>query len=411
MNMDAAAPQRNWKRFGIRISGSVLVLALLFLFLPREKLLEALSGFSTGIWLAGVSTYLCLHLIGVAKWRMLINTAGADLSFAQAARCYYYGLFGNTFLPSVVGGDILRAGLAMRMSGSKSAVLTGSVADRTIDSAGLALVAGIGALLIPMALEENSRSIFWGFAVLIVVAGSGMLALVLLLPARRFGFQLRRKWVKVRRAVRSLLKHPGKMLLALISVMVLQTSQVLMNFWLGRLALIQSATFLMWLFVWPLAKLAAMVPLTQGGIGVREAAQGILFVPFGVSVEKAVAAGLIFQAIVISGNLIGGILASLTGRFLPSASGALDTGKAEDRSAHQWGIMGALTLGGALFFSANTLAIAFGTGSVSVEWVSWMTAMPGFEASFTGSWVGLAYGMGPGYLLGRLLPRLSKSFT
>ncbi len=411
MGMDANPPQRNWRRFSIRIGGSLLVLALLFLFLPRDKLLEALSGFSTEIWLAGVSTYLCLHLIGVAKWRMLINAAGADLSFTQVARCYYYGLFGNTFLPSVVGGDILRAGLAMSMSRSKSAVLMGSVVDRTIDSIGLALVAGIGALLIPMALDESSRSIFWGFTILIAVAGTVLLVLLFMLPARRFGFRIRRKLVKVRLAVRLLLKRPGRMLLALISVMVLQTSQVLMNFWLGRLAMIQQATFLMWIFVWPLAKLAAMVPLTQGGIGVREAAQGILFVPFGVSMEKAVAAGLIFQAIVISGNLFGGMVATLMGRFTPSASGGVRTGESEPRSAHQWGVFCAFVSGGVLFFCANALAIAFGTGSVGVEWVSWMTAMPGFEASFTGSWVGLAYGMGPGYLLGRLLPRLSKSFT
>jgi hypothetical protein len=193
--------------------------------------------------------------------------------------------------------------------------------------------------------------------------------------------------------------------------MVLQTSQVLMNFWLGRLAMIQQATFLMWLFVWPLAKLAAMVPLTQGGIGVREAAQGILFVPFGISMEKAVAAGLIFQAIVISGNLFGGIVATLMGRFTSSASGGVRTGKSGPRSAHQWGVYCAFVSGGILFFCANALAIAFGTGSVGVEWVNWMTPLPGYEASFAGSFLGLVYGIGPGYLLGRLLYQLSKSLT
>lgn len=405
MIKDTGAPQQNWKRFSIRIGGSVLVLALLFLFLPREKLIEALSGFSTGIWAAGVSTYLCLHLIGVAKWRMLINAAGAGLSFAQAARCYYYGLFGNTFLPSVVGGDILRAGLAMKMSRSRSAVLMGSVVDRTVDSIGLAVVAGVGALLVPMALAENSRSIFWGFVVLIVAAGAGMLVLLFALPARRFGFHFRRKLVKVRQAVRALAKRPGKVLVALISVMVLQTSQVVMNVWLGALAMIQNATFLMWLFVWPLAKLAAMVPLTQGGIGVREAAQGVLFVPFGVSMEKAVATGLIFQAIVISGNLFGGLLATLIARLAPSAA-LVEVDAVAPRSAHRRGILGAFIIGGVLFFGANTLAVAYGTGSIGVVWVDWMTPLPGFSASFAGSCVGFAYGAGAGYLLGRLGGRL-----
>ena len=393
-----SAQPRNWKPFILRVGGSVLVLAMLFIFLPREQLLDALSGFSSGIWLSGVSCYLCLHLIGVAKWRMLINAAGAGLSFAHAARCYYYGLFGNTFLPSVVGGDILRAGLAMKMSRSGSAVVMGSLVDRSIDSMGLALVAGVGALLIPTALDENSRNIFWGFALLIAVAGTGLLLLLFTLPARRFPFRLRRILVKVRLTVRSLLKNPAKMIVALLSAMLLQTSQVVMNFWLGRLALIQHATFLMWLFVWPLAKLAAMVPLTQGGIGVREAAQGVLFAPFGVSFEKAVATGLIFQAIVISGNLLGGVIATLIGRFAASPSPLAGDHHAARRENHR-GSTVALLIGGVLFFVANTLGIAHGTGSVGDAWVSWMSLIPGYGASFSGSLVGVAYGAIPAFLI------------
>lgn len=398
-NSVEAAP-RDWRRFFLRIGAGVLILALLFAFLPREQLLAALRGFSVEIWLAGVSVYLCLHLIGVAKWRMLINAAGAPLEFAQAARAYYYGLFGNTFLPSVVGGDIVRAGLAMKMSRPRSAVLLGSLADRLIDSLGLAVVAGAGALLVPMVLDPHSRGIFRGLAVFVAAMIAGLALLWFALPARRFSYRLRRKLVRVRQAVSALLGQPGKMLIALASAVVLQTSLVVMNLWLGRLASIRNATFLAWLFVWPLAKLAAMLPLTQGGIGVREAAQGVLFAPFGVSMEKAVAVGLIFQAIVITGNLLGGVVAALIGRFVPSAAFARE---APARSARQAGISAALLLGGTLFFCANVLAIAWGTGSVGEEWVSWMAFLPGYGASFGAAWAGFAWGAGFGYLAGRLV--------
>ena len=50
----------------------------------------------------------------MAKWRLLVNAAGGGLSFRTAARAYYMGLFGNTFLPSIVGGDVVRAGVALR---------------------------------------------------------------------------------------------------------------------------------------------------------------------------------------------------------------------------------------------------------------------------------------------------------
>jgi uncharacterized protein (TIRG00374 family) len=399
------APQRNWKRFSLRIGGSVLVVALLFFFLPRDQLFAALSRFSAGIWLAGVSIYLCLHLIGVAKWRMLINAAGAGIGFAHAARCYYYGLFGNTFLPSVIGGDIVRAGLAMKISRARGAVLMGSIADRAVDSAGLALLAGTGALFLPMALDEDSTSIFWGLAALVLTACVAMGVLFFALPARRFPFRARRRLVKARFAVRSLMKHPARFFLALGLALVQQTANVIMNLWLGRLALIQNATFLMWLFVWPLAKLAATVPLTQGGIGVREAAQGMLFLPLGVSIEKAVATGLIFQAIVIGGNLLAGGLAATLGRFAsPIHSG---TDSAAQKSAHRRGIASAFFAGGLMFFAANTLAIAHGTGFAGAAWVNWMTPVPGLDASFAGSLAGFLYGAVTGYPLGRLLGKLT----
>ena len=401
-------PKRNLNRFIIRIGGSVLVLALLFTLLPRDELVSALSGFSTGIWLAGVSTYLCLHLIGVAKWRMLINTAGAGLTFPQAIRCYYYGLFGNTFLPSVVGGDLIRAGLALKMCKSKSGVLMGSLVDRTIDSIGLAFVAGIGALLIPMALDAGSRNIFRGFAILIAAAGIGTSILLYLLPARRFPFKFRRKMVKIRNAIRALLKRPARVFIAFTAVIVLQTAQVVMNLWLGRLTMILKATFLMWLFVWPLAKLAAMVPLTQGGIGVREAAQGALFLPFGVSVEKAVATGLIFQAIIISGNLFGGLIATLLGRFVPSAEARIHEHSQLSGSAYQKNAAFAFIIGGVFFFIANTLAIAYGTGAVDDQWVLWMSMLPGYSATFTGSLAGFAYGATLGYVIGYINGKLAS---
>lgn len=397
--------KRNWKGFLIRIFGSALVLALLYYFLPRDKLLLALETFSIEIWMAGVSCYLCLHLIGVAKWRMLINAAGGDLSFPQAVRCYYYGLFGNTFLPSVIGGDLIRAGLAFKLTRSKSAVVMGGLVDRTIDSLGLALVAGIGVMLIPMSLDENSRNIFWGFAAGLLLVSVLLLLIILFFPIRRLPYKWRRKWVKVIHSARKLVKSWKKIFIALFAVTLLQTLQVVMNFWLGLLALISNANFFTWLFVWPVAKLSAMAPLTQGGIGVREAVQGTLFLPFGVSMEKAVATGLMFQAIIICGNLLGGLLAMIMGRVssLPTSES-----KNKKENSKQWVFRGALSLGLLMFFIANTLMIAWGAGALSGQWLEWMNWIPGYGIDFKASAVGLLYGMISGGILAWLLYHINR---
>ncbi len=63
--------------------------------------------------------------------------------------------------------------------------------------------------------------------------------------------------------------------------------------------------------------------MTQGGIGVREAALAALFAPFGVPAVLAVAVSLVFQVVVISGGLVGGLLSLLLrGRETPRTGAA-----------------------------------------------------------------------------------------
>jgi len=91
-------------------------------------------------------------------------------------------------------------------------------------------------------------------------------------------------------------------------------SQIALTFWLG-IACGMHASFGVWLFAWPLAKISALLPLTQGGIGVREAALVGLMVPFGIPGALTAAAGLMFEAISTIGSLLGGIVAFVVGRI------------------------------------------------------------------------------------------------
>ena len=319
----AGAPEARrppWRHPAVRILGSAAILGLLFTVLPFGELLAALRRVPRMVWPAALLIYMCLHLIGVVKWRLLINAAGAGLSLPQAARCYYWGLFGNTFLPSIVGGDVVRAGMAFRLVRSKSALLLGSLIDRLLDIVGLAFVAGIGALLSPRALDPQSRRIFLGLFALLALGGIGALVALAMVPMRRVPFRIRRKLVLVRRAVRATAARPSTLVAAFLLGATLQSLLVVLNWWLGIVCGIDIPVYV-WLFVWPLAKISGLLPVTQGGIGVREAAQATLFAPFGVSAVLAVAVGLIFEAVIIAGGLLGGLVAIVLGR-LDRASGA-----------------------------------------------------------------------------------------
>jgi len=77
----------------------------------------------------------------------------------------------------------------------------------------------------------------------------------------------------------------------------------------------------LWLFAWPLAKLAALLPLTQGGIGVREAALVALLTPFGAAGHLVLAAGLVWEGVIVAGGLLSGGAAFLLRRAASSRPG------------------------------------------------------------------------------------------
>jgi len=254
------------------------------------------------------------HCIGVTKWRLMVNVAGSGMSWLQSARCYFAGLFGSLFLPSLIGGDLVRAGIALRIGRSKAAVFLGSVVDRGIDLVALALLAAAGALLVPGWFDPKHRRIFLLLASLTVLGIAVVLAVVAFLPVRRFSFRMRRRFVRLRMAARKMTSRPGAMVTAQTLAVSAQIIFIVLNITLAEACRLH-LPFRVWLFAWPLAKLSAAIPITQGGIGVREAALAALLLPFGAPAVLSVSAGIAWEAIVISGAILAGLTSLVISRF------------------------------------------------------------------------------------------------
>lgn len=69
-----------------------------------------------------------------------------------------------------------------------------------------------------------------------------------------------------------------------------------------------------WFFAWSVSKLLAVLPISAGGLGVREASLAALLSPFGAPAERVVAVGLVWQSILLAGGLLGGLLLMLLSR-------------------------------------------------------------------------------------------------
>ncbi|HET8966349.1 MAG TPA: lysylphosphatidylglycerol synthase transmembrane domain-containing protein [Candidatus Acidoferrum sp.] len=302
---------RVWFVTIFRWGAALAVLAILFHFLPVAPLRAALARVPPIRFAIVLVLYLCAHMVGIFKWRMVVNTAGSQLDLSTSAQCYLGGLFGTLFLPSIIGGDVVRLAVGLRRSPRPAAVLAGNVVDRFIDVAAQATLVFLGLILLPGSLPQQFAALARKILLVGVLLAAAVLILLIrlrkpLLSGRSHRF--RRRLARFRHAFRSVQRQPQVLIFGWVLGLLIQATFILLN----ALLAISCGLFLpfrVWLFAWPLAKLAALLPLTQGGMGIREAVLVALLLPFGAPSSLTLASGLIWEGIIIAGGLIAGAVA------------------------------------------------------------------------------------------------------
>jgi len=125
--------------------------------------------------------------------------------------------------------------------------------------------------------------------------------------------RFRRRLARLRHALRSVARRPQVLLYGWAAGVFIQATFLILTARLAAACGLE-LPLRVWLFAWPLAKLAAVLPLTQGGIGVREAALVALLAPFGAASHLVLAAGLVWESIILAGGVIAGGVAILLRR-------------------------------------------------------------------------------------------------
>jgi uncharacterized protein (TIRG00374 family) len=248
------------------------------------------------------------------RWFVVLRTGGVQVSYGAVVRQYLIGMFVGNFLPSTVGGDVAKVYLLGRTHGY-SAISASVLLDRLL---GFGILATLAAVAIVIAHPNATVLTLLRTALLIVVAaalvavgltmaGSGGLSLRVsrFWPrARRWGDELRR----LRLAMLGGLRHPAVIYHAAMSVLV----------YFGLLSLVYQALverlggvrlgFVETLMVVSSVTVLSHVPISLNGLGVREQLHVVLFDPFGVSKEAAVAISLLLFAHALVISALGGVL-------------------------------------------------------------------------------------------------------
>jgi len=317
-------PSRQTLIWIIRIAVSAVVLAVIFHIVPFAQVMDAIQRLPLWVWGAGFALFLIGHALTAAKWWMLI---GADMPFGRAFRAHLAGLGANLALPGVAGGDVVRAALVLPVTKDKGRLAMGSLADRLIDTVSLALVALVGAWFAFATALESALEIM---AVLIGISIAAIVAVRFLGPPlgawalKRAGEgKVGKLLARVGELLVDFARRPGLLLACLVLSIAVQCLFVGINIAFAS-ALGMTLSDAAWFYAWAAAKIIAILPISLGGLGVREASMAALLQPFGADYGAVIAVGLIWQTVLYASGLLGILIQSglsvLPGRAKPSAN-------------------------------------------------------------------------------------------
>jgi uncharacterized protein (TIRG00374 family) len=276
--------------------------------------------------LFAVAAILFLCVLGISTWRwgLMLRALGYPAPLRQLSASYLAATFFNNFLPSNIGGDVVRVRDGKELTGSTTTSLAVVAIDRVVGFGGLYVLAALA-----FALGGPTVRHLAGARVVVFGLGVGFLVLAYIFfhpgTTRRLmaAFRLSKfPWAQerfdvVQGAVHVYRENVRAVWLALAASVLLQAVFVLYFYAVARaldIPLPLAACFLMV----PLCLLIQAVPISFNGWGVRESVFILYFAQIHLPRESALAFSLVGAGLIVLLSLSGAVV--WTAREPPSSS-------------------------------------------------------------------------------------------
>jgi glycosyltransferase 2 family protein len=301
---------RGSTRWLLRVLVSIGIVVYILVDVDLADLARTLAGVRIGLVACAVALYLVGQALSVCKWCMLGQSVGFAEPFVAYARFYFIGTFFNLFAPSTIGGDVVRA--LYLGGGRRPGLAVNSVLfDRV---SGLALLMALGAIAL-IAFPEYGLP--WPLTASIIGGGT-LLVLGWWMCPRLVRFLPERN--RIRQQVENELGPfwRDRRLLACVSVVsiLFHLTQVVVQYVLV-MAAGAHVPFSYCLVYHPVISVMTALPVSVGGLGVREGGYLYFLTRIDIDDSIAVTVGVLWFAVTVVAGLVGGALFVASGAELP----------------------------------------------------------------------------------------------
>jgi len=268
---------------------------------PRQQL-------STLGWLVGgLAVYTLAVFLSTVRWGQVLEALDIPSHLPSLMSHTLAGMFVSNFLPSTVGGDVLRVTRLSAANGQRHASVASVVVERltgflVLPFISLVALVGNPALLHLGRASRLSLTLAFGTLAALVVI---LLLVSMLRVGERSGG---RSWLAFLGAVQlglaRLRRDPAAALGVLVSALAYQLAMVAGAWMAGHAMGIEVGWSAMMAFI-PVVAIAQVLPISVSGLGLREGALVLLLVPLGVTTGQAVAFGLLLYGMNMVVSLLG----------------------------------------------------------------------------------------------------------
>jgi glycosyltransferase 2 family protein len=306
-----------------KIAVSVALLAFLFSKIDTARLWVSARKASLPWLVAALGVQAVNLLVGTWRWRLLLDAQHVKLKIRTLLDSYLVATFFNNFLPSNVGGDVIRIRDTASAMQSKTLATTVVLVDRALGLMALVLISAVGATAAARLYGSGASPIWptwlWAF----FIAAAAITAPVVYAP-EGFGRLLQPltvvhpEWVgtridKLTAALGRFRERPGALAGCFSGAVVVQGLMV--AFYLTVVyALKIPVTASELAVIVPISLVVQMLPVSVNGLGLREATFSFYFNRLGLPIESAVLLSLMGAAVLMVFSLSGAAVYVTRGR-------------------------------------------------------------------------------------------------
>ena len=311
-----SVPHRSAKRGGgrwLKPVGTLALYALVFYWTDAAAIARELAGTRLDYMALAVGLYMAGQSVSAWRWKVLLGPIQLDVSYPRLLGFYFTGMFFNLFLPTIVGGDAVKAMLLARATGAPARSTMSVFMERNLGLCALTIVAVIAAAFAPPVNVGgfSIRAFTWLLAAGYVVANVVLLSplayrladrVIAASPLSRF----RARAESLYKAVLPYKTAARAVTIGIALSFVHQAVVIAVVFLNARALSLEVPLPAVAVFV-PIVSLAGMAPISVNGLGVREALYVLLFGRLGVPAETSVSLALLYLAVTVFASLPGGV--------------------------------------------------------------------------------------------------------